>query len=229
MLGRFFGKKKRFLIVTGPQGSGNHLFAKLFSTDPRVFGWKMKAGGWESHRLEPFQRFWADPSALRKDIFPAYAFTSISVPYRDPVHEHAGTGRIFSIPPVREFYERTRSLGIDVTICVIGRDPTILNFQQMRRRGAPSTEQFFDMLDTLSDLDLYYLSHENLLLYKRRYLRQISKDLHFPIDLDHPDLETILIDQNEKYIHPVMSRDDDPALFDSLYPRAYDRNLRRKR
>ena len=31
--------KPNMLIVTGPQGSGNHLFAKLFNLHPEVYGW----------------------------------------------------------------------------------------------------------------------------------------------------------------------------------------------
>ena len=31
---------KKLLIVTGPQGSGNHLFARLFSLHPNVMGWE---------------------------------------------------------------------------------------------------------------------------------------------------------------------------------------------
>lgn len=30
---------KKLLILTGPQGSGNHLMAKIFSTHPEVAGW----------------------------------------------------------------------------------------------------------------------------------------------------------------------------------------------
>jgi len=32
--------KKRLLVVTGPQGSGNHMWSKIFSESPQVQGWK---------------------------------------------------------------------------------------------------------------------------------------------------------------------------------------------
>ena len=31
---------KQMLIVTGPQGAGNHLWSKIFSLHPKVYGWK---------------------------------------------------------------------------------------------------------------------------------------------------------------------------------------------
>ena len=31
---------KKLLIITGPQGSGNHLFSRILSTGTQVGGWK---------------------------------------------------------------------------------------------------------------------------------------------------------------------------------------------
>ena len=31
----------KILIITGPQGSGNHLYSKIFAMHPLVNGWKM--------------------------------------------------------------------------------------------------------------------------------------------------------------------------------------------
>ena len=44
------------LIITGPQGAGNHMWAKIFSLHPEVFGWNTLLDNyWESHRFsEPF-------------------------------------------------------------------------------------------------------------------------------------------------------------------------------
>ena len=227
MLTRIFRPKKRFLILVGPQGSGNHLFAKRFATDPRDVGWKMEDDEWQSHQREPFLAYWHDPSALTKGIFSAYGFTSISVPYRDASRETLPHERKFSVPPVLVFYDRTRALGVNSTICVIGRDPNILQFQQTRRRGQSTTDTFLSVLETIAHLDLYYLSHENLLLYRRQYLRQVAKDLDFPIDTHYPGLDTILKDQNRKYIHSIPRRNEDPETFDKLYPDAYDKKDRR--
>ena len=47
---------KTLAILTGPQGSGNHLWSKIFSLHEDVFGWKSLLDNyWEAHRYsEPF-------------------------------------------------------------------------------------------------------------------------------------------------------------------------------
>ena len=72
-------EKSKLLILTGPQGSGNHLWAKILSRHPFVYGWKMKKY-WEGHHLEPFSHWWDDPSKI-EDTQTKYNFTSISCPY----------------------------------------------------------------------------------------------------------------------------------------------------
>ncbi len=72
------------VILTGPQGSGNHLWSKIFSLHPEVFGWKTLLDNyWEAHRFaEPFCEHWKDPSKLKEFDWSTheYFFTSISVP-----------------------------------------------------------------------------------------------------------------------------------------------------
>ena len=75
---------KKLLLVTGPQGSGNHLYSKLLALHPDVYGWKaLNETYWIGHDQEPFNKFWADPSLWTTTDFGhyQYAFTSISVPY----------------------------------------------------------------------------------------------------------------------------------------------------
>ena len=57
--------KNKLLILTGPQGSGNHLFAKLFSMSPAVEGWPMAKDEWQGHHKEPFADCWEDPSLIK--------------------------------------------------------------------------------------------------------------------------------------------------------------------
>jgi len=54
------------LILTGPQGAGNHLWSKIFSLHPEVYGWKTLLDNyWEAHRFaEPFAQHWKDHSLL---------------------------------------------------------------------------------------------------------------------------------------------------------------------
>ena len=61
---------KKLLIVTGPQGSGNHLFARLFSLHENVIGWEsLHDKYWVPSDQEPFARFWVHPEELTKEHF----------------------------------------------------------------------------------------------------------------------------------------------------------------
>ena len=72
------------LILTGPQGAGNHLWSKIFSLHPEVYGWKtLLENYWEAHRFaEPFAQHWRDHSLLKSFDWSQskYYFTSISCP-----------------------------------------------------------------------------------------------------------------------------------------------------
>ena len=73
---------KTLLILTGPQGSGNHLWSKVFSADNSVWGWKqLLTTYWIPHSAEPFAPAWDNPELLKDIEFGNYAVTSISCPY----------------------------------------------------------------------------------------------------------------------------------------------------
>ena len=78
--------KPTLIIATGPQGSGNHLFAKAFSATQDVKGWdSLKEKYWEGHDMEPFAECWKDPSLLKDFDWTQskHFYTSISCPYFD--------------------------------------------------------------------------------------------------------------------------------------------------
>ena len=60
--------RKKMLILTGPQGAGNHLWSKIFSLHPEVFGWKTLLDNyWEAHRFyEPFCKCWKNHNLLQE-------------------------------------------------------------------------------------------------------------------------------------------------------------------
>ena len=176
-------EKSKLLILTGPQGSGNHLWAKILSRHPFVYGWKMKKY-WEGHHLEPFSHWWDDPSKI-EDTQTKYNFTSISCPYfRDNKP---------CIPKYEEFISKASKI-FDVKVVVIGRDQSILKAQQERVRGMHTTPLFENEIAKLSNP--YFISMELLYLYKQKYLEHLREKLEFPIDVDYKDL----VDTNEKYI-----------------------------
>ena len=78
--------KPTLIIATGPQGSGNHLFAKAFGSTQVVKGWdSLKEKYWEGHDMEPFAECWKDPTLLKNFDWKQsqYFYTSISCPYFD--------------------------------------------------------------------------------------------------------------------------------------------------
>lgn len=191
---------KQLLILTGPQGAGNHLWSKIFSLHPDVYGWKsLLENYWEAHRFsEPFAKHWKNHDLLKtfdwshRDLY----FTSISCPlgiYGSEVNP------IWN-PDIRGFADTVRSLGINVAFVVCGRDQTILYNQQTRIRTGPTIQY---LISQLSDMDdPVFLSYELLYLYKQDYLKSLK--LNIPIAYDDPRIDEILAeDPNEKYIQYV--------------------------
>jgi hypothetical protein len=190
----------KMLILTGPQGAGNHLWSKIFSLHPEVYGWKtLLENYWEAHRFaEPFARYWRD-HALLDDFNWAqseYYFTSISCPLGIVGSD---VNPIWN-PTVAKFAERVASLGIDVELAVIGRDQTILTNQQTRIRTQPTVDMLLEQLPDI--IDPTFLSYELLYLYKRDYLKSLR--LNIPVAWDDSRINSILADDaNAKYIHRV--------------------------
>ena len=96
-------KKPTLLIITGPQGSGNHLFSKIFSLDSAVTGWTALYNQvWVGHDQETFQQYWQNPDQLKDFDWTQsqYYMTSISCPYV--------LNKKFSIPKYAEFISEAK-------------------------------------------------------------------------------------------------------------------------
>lgn len=184
---------KTLLIITGPQGSGNHLWSKVFAATPKVHGWQALLDQyWIAHDQEPFASAWHDPVKLADIEFEQYAVTSISCPYA-----YHGTT---TVPDYEAFVNRARGLGYEVKIAIIGRDQNVLQYQQTRVRGAASTDHFRHWLPWLCLQDPVFLSTELLYLYGIDYLRTLRQQLTFPIEIEQTQLDEILKqDPNSKY------------------------------
>lgn len=190
---------KKLLIFTGPQGSGNHLWSKIFALHPKVAGWsQLLETYWIPHDREPFADCWRDPEQLKtrdwsdKD----YYVTSISCPYIDDTR--------WAVPNIKKFATTAEACGLQVRIAIIGRDKNIIGFQETRVRGRPTLEIAQEQYKKLSAWNPVYLSYELLHLYRGGYLKQVSTMLEFPIACDDARLTEILKDDtNAKYIHPI--------------------------
>jgi len=189
---------KTLAILTGPQGSGNHLWSKIFSLHHDVFGWKSLLDNyWEAHRTaEPFANCWKNTELLKDFDWSTheYFFTSISIPLGIA---SAGTKWCPNVPA---FAQAVEDLGIKTKILVIGRDQNILHNQQTRLREESTLRHFLDQLPRMKNPT--YLSYELLYLYKQEYLK--SLDIGIPIAWYDKRVNNILEeDANEKYIKYV--------------------------
>ena len=188
---------KTILILTGPQGSGNHLWSKIFALHPQVTGWsELLTEYWIGHDQEPFAKYWQDPSQLKyyrwaqSDWF----VTSISVPYM--------LNGESTVPDFRSFVREAQNLGHRVKFAILGRDQNIVRMQETRVRGAVTVDQALAAYDPLASP--VFLSYELLHLYGRKYLDSVSQQLGFPIAAGDSRLETILDeDTNSKYFGPI--------------------------
>ena len=181
---------KKLLIVTGPQGSGNHLFARLLSAHPNVNGWdSLKDNYWVPSNEEPFARYWVYPDELK---FPEGDFfcANVSVPFfYDGVRQ---------TPKICEVARKAISMGVMPIIAVIVRDRNINELQQ-RRVGGEVTMDI--ALDYYKDLAVHFIDHEAFFLYKEKYLEYLGRILEFPITKEGID-NFITVDANHKYVYP---------------------------
>jgi hypothetical protein len=189
---------KTLLIMTGPQGSGNHLFSKIFAQNPAVYGWKeLNDTYWIGHDQEPFAQYWHNPEQLKEFDWSQsdYYVTSISCPY-------VYYGRTLE-PDYLAFVKELQNLGVVVKIAIIGRDQTILEYQQSRVRNAVTLPKFLNRLDCLLQFNPIFVSQELLYLYQEHYVQSLANQLNFPISIDVKEI--LKQDANKKYFAPVAS------------------------
>jgi hypothetical protein len=193
---------KSLLIITGPQGSGNHLFGRLLSLHPDVSGWdELKEKYWVPSDQEPFADYWVTPELLGPDKFYGYQYhlANVSCPFMyDGVRY---------IPKILEVAQIASSYGIKVQIAIIVRDKNINAEQQRRVRGEVTTpiaqEYYYSTLLT-SKFPVHFLDHEAFFLHKQYYLKWLSKILDFPVELDTAKINRFIDkDANHKYIKYV--------------------------
>ena len=190
-------KAKKMLVLTGPQGAGNHLWSKIFSLHPDVYGWKTLLDNyWEAHRYaEPFAECWKNFDLLKEFDWSQsdYYFTSISIPL--------GIGDTKWAPDVSMFVRTLLRIGIHPELVVCGRDKNILEQQQTRLRGEYTTPM---LLENIKDSFIApkFVSYELLQLYRQEYLKTLNFSI--PIAWNDPRIDDFLAeDSNSKYVHYV--------------------------
>ena len=193
---------QKMLIVVGPQGSGNHLWAKIFGLHPKVNGWQaLQEKYWIGHHLEPFAKAWADPNSL---TFPKPSkcknfVTSCSIPY-----VYKGGHRV---PPILEFIRVVDEVHhVKPIIAVISRDKSIIELQHERVRGKITLNDAYRAINEITEhfpnLPIHFLSYESLYLWRKDYLKSLNDAMDFPIAWwDDKSIDKILgLNANAKYI-----------------------------
>jgi len=190
---------KKLLIITGPQGSGNHLWSKIFALHPEVYGWQeLNKTYWIGHDQEPFADCWENTDRLTKFDWNQrnYYVTSVSCPYMNNGQR--------TVPNLISFATQAMRCGLDIQFAIVGRDRNILNFQETRVRGEPTLNSAIEQYRQLATWRPVYISYELLQLYQGDYLQQLSTQLEFPIDYSNTQIDEILKDDtNQKYFQPV--------------------------
>lgn len=193
---------KKLLIVTGPQGSGNHLFSRLLSLHPDVEGWEeLLDQYWVPSDQEPFAEYWVHPDRLTPSKFKNsnYFLANVSCPFF--------FNGVRYVPKIIEVAERASSFGINVEIAIVVRDQNINRLQQERVRKehtTPLAQEYYYTTLLPSKYPVHFLDHEAFFLHKQHYLRWIAKVLDFPIDTENPEiLKFIDRDANHKYVQGI--------------------------
>lgn len=188
---------KTLLILTGPQGSGNHMWSKIFALHPQVSGWSALLDTyWIGHDQEPMADCWKNPALLSKRNWGThnYYVTSVSVPYINN-----GTA---TVPDFKTFAQQAQNVGLRVQFAILGRDRNIVEMQQQRVRKGVTMHQA--MAEFAQFAQPTFLSYELLHLYQEQYLKQLSQQLAFPIAYRDPRLKEIIQeDTNTKYFSAV--------------------------
>ena len=213
---------KKLVIITGPQGSGNHFFSRVFSTHPKVGGWKsLLEKYWVPSDEEYFAKYWVNPEELTEKDFEGYDYwlANVSCPFfYDGVRY---------IPKIKEFAEKVQSLGVDVQICIIVRDQNINSEQQKRVRGEvtlPVAMHYYQNNIIGNGFKVHFLDNEAFFLHRQYYLKWVSELLDFPIDYDNPDIfKFITEDPNKKYVKYVDEYWLDKSVWDGIRSKR-DRN-----
>ena len=190
---------KTLIIAAGPQGSGNHLYAKIFGSNPSVFAWKtLQHKYWEGHDMEPFADCWETPELLLEFDTDThdYYYTSMGCPY-----VYDGETRI---PKFEQFHTYALQKFDSVRYMIIGRDRNILEHQQQRVRGRHSTPDFLEQLPFFMNKNPVFVSQELIYLYGLPYIHCIESQLGIPCNTNTDRINTILEqDKNRKYMNYV--------------------------
>ena len=189
------------LVITGPQGTGNHVFSKVLSMHKDVYGWdQLLREYWVNHDAAPFKDIWREPEKIDSYFWkePNYVL-SVSGPYIENIDGVRHT----IYPNYKEVLERLSKKG-NLMVGIIGRDQNITAQNQVRKRGVESFHNFLNKIEDLVEYKHTFLSVELLYMFRHQYVKSLNSVLNIPVDYTNEKLHYILNkDPNAKYVHYV--------------------------
>ena len=189
------------LVITGPQGTGNHVFSKVLSMHKDVYGWdQLLREYWINHDAAPFKDIWREPEKIDSYFWkePNYVL-SVSGPYVENIDGVRHT----IYPNYKEVLKRLSKKG-NLMVGIIGRDQNITAQNQVRKRGVESYHNFLNKIDDLLEYKHTFLSVELLYMFRHQYVKSLNSVLNIPVDYVNEKLHYILNkDPNAKYVHYV--------------------------
>ena len=189
------------LVITGPQGTGNHVFSKVLSMHKDVYGWdQLLREYWVNHDGAPFKDIWREPEKIDSYFWkePNYVL-SVSGPYVENIDGVRHT----IYPNYKEVLERLSKKG-NLMVGIIGRDQNITAQNQVRKRGVESFHNFLNKIEDLVEYKHTFLSIELLYMFRHQYVKSLNSVLNIPVDYTNEKLHYILNkDPNAKYVHYV--------------------------
>ncbi len=194
--------KPTILVITGPQGTGNHLFSKVLSLHSDVQGWdQLLREYWINHDAAPFKQIWNNPETIDEYDWSTHNnyVLSVSGPYVEKID---GT-RHTIYPNYKEVLRKLNEKG-NLQVGIIGRDQNITAQNQLRKRGVESLHNYLNKIEDIVEYRHTFLSVELLYMFRHQYVKSLDSVLDIPVDYTNERLHYILNkDPNAKYVHYV--------------------------
>jgi len=191
------------LVISGPQGTGNHVFSKVLSMHSNVHGWdQLLREYWINHDNAPFKDIWNTPENIDKYDWTEHEnyVLSVSGPYVDKDHDDI---RHTKYPNYKEVLRRLNEKG-NLQVGIIGRDQNITAQNQLRKRGVESLHNYLNKIEDIMEYRHTFLSVELLYMFRHQYVKSLDSVLDIPVDYTNERLHYILNkDPNAKYVHYV--------------------------
>ena len=191
------------LVISGPQGTGNHVFSKVLSMHSNVYGWdQLLRVYWINHDNAPFKDIWNTPENIDNYDWTEHEnyVLSVSGPYVD---KDAMGVRQTKYPDYKEVLRRLNDKG-NLQVGIIGRDQNITAQNQLRKRGVESLHNYLNKIEDIMKYRHTFLSVELLYMFRHQYVKSLDRVLDIPVDSTDERLHYILNkDPNAKYVHYV--------------------------